>query len=242
MLLLVGMKKPAQGGLVGGFGCGKSFDMSAIDYMKRAVNRAITLGPADMLEYSFHVAKKKASSALIDLRYGATISKTEPGWKPNSAGRYMNTPTDIYALDAMTAAAQLKPDDVIVDVGCGDGFPIAYWLSKGIKNKIIGLEIDPSAAAKARSRFKSIPNVSIVEGDATVEAAKTNGTVFFLFNPFAEPQTKAFENSIRAMKPRLLYLNYNHVDQFSPEHWTVTKTVNAKPDYRQYRFATINPA
>lgn len=216
--------------------------MSAISYMRRAVNRAMTRGPADMLEYSFHVAKKKAASALIDLRYGGVISKTEPGWKPNSAGRYMNTPTDIYTLDAMTDAANISQDDVIVDVGCGDGFPIAYWLSKGIKNKIIGLEIDPRAAAKAIARFKNVSNVTIIEGDATVEAAKTGGTIFFLFNPFAELPTRAFEQSIRSMRPRILYLNYDHVDQFLPEYWTVAKSVNAKPDYRQYRFATLNPA
>lgn len=212
-----------------------------LDYALRALNRARTLGMSDTLEYSFHVAKKAARKTAIDLRYGGVISKTEHNWKPNDAGRYMNTPTDIYALDAITAAAQLKPDDEIVDVGCGDGFPIAYWLSKGIKNKIVGIEIDPSAAAKARSRFKHVSNVTIIEGDATVEAAKTGGTVFFLFNPFAEPQTRAFEQSIRHLKPSILYLNYNHVDQFGADHWSVEKIVNVKPDYRQYRFARVVP-
>lgn len=212
-----------------------------LNYALRAVNRARALGLSDTLEYSFHIAKKAAMKTAIDLRYGGVISKTEHGWKPNERGRYMNTPTDIYALDAMTAAANIGPNDVIVDVGCGDGFPIAYWLSRGIKNKIVGVEIDPAIAAKAKARFKNAPSVTIIEGDATIEAAKTGGNVFFLFNPFAEPQTRSFEQSIRGMASRVMYLNYNHIDQFSADNWKIDYSISKKPDYRQYRFARMFP-
>lgn len=211
-----------------------------LNYALRAVNRARTLGLSDTLEYSFHIAKKAVTKTAIDLRYGGVISKTEHGWKPNERGRYMNTPTDIYALDAMTAAANIGPDDVIVDVGCGDGFPIAYWLSRGIKNKIVGIEIDPAAAKKAKARFSNISNVEIIEGDATVEAAKSGGTIFFLFNPFGEPQTRAFEQSVRGIAARILYLNFDHIDQFPTDQWKIEQVVSKKPDYRQYRFASLS--
>lgn len=69
-------------------------------------------------------------------------------------------------LDIVLKDLDLKPDDSIIDIGCGKGRAIAYMLSHGIINKITGIEINPVVAKIAREWTAKFPNVEIIEGDA----------------------------------------------------------------------------
>lgn len=216
----------------------------SVQYFLRAIKRARANGIGETAGYATHVIVKHARNALLDLRYGGRLSRNlAEEWKrrdpQNDQGRYANMPTDIYALDAMYDRIAVKPTDKIVDVGCGDGRVIAYCLSRGLKNKIVGIELMPDAAEIARARFAKHANVEIAEGDATV--IDPAGDVYFLCNPFQREPTAKFEAMLRGRDVTIAYLNHPHLDCFSPEHWNIDRTNVVKPDYRQYRFAILTP-
>lgn len=57
----------------------------------------------------------------------------------------------------------------IVELGAGTG-PITAQLVKRIKphTRVVVIELDPTLCGRLRSRFHDIPNVDVIQGDATV--------------------------------------------------------------------------
>jgi len=86
-----------------------------------------------------------ARTLATDLRYGAILSGNV-GTRYRQAGAYnvVNTP---YAVLPQVFAGRIGRDDVLVDVGCGKGRVINWWLSRGLRNRMYGIEIDPEVAA-----------------------------------------------------------------------------------------------
>ncbi|CAN5641162.1 hypothetical protein BH24ACT13_BH24ACT13_14410 [soil metagenome] len=124
-------------------------------------------------------------NVLTDRKYG--------GW---SGGSRTSTHADLganlfgsvhyYELPRIFSARnglEITPSDVLVDIGCGKGRVINWWLGLGLANRIIGLEIEELLAIEARKRLQRYPNVHIVAGDA-IDSLPVDGTVFWLFNPF----------------------------------------------------------
>lgn len=108
----------------------------------------------------------------------------------------------------------VKPDDVIIDVGCGKGRVFNYLLYKGLKNKMIGYEINPMVGEKTRKRLARYKNVEIrccnIFDDFPGE-----GNVFYLYHPFKEAMMRAFMNEVQKVaerKPVLLYNNPAHLN------------------------------
>jgi hypothetical protein len=93
-------------------------------------------------------------------------------------------------FDARNGLA-IGPDDVLVDVGCGKGRVINWWLEQGLANKIIGIELDERFARPAAQRLRPFPNVTILHGNA-LDLIPPDGTIFFLFNPFNGTTLRAF--------------------------------------------------
>ncbi len=78
---------------------------------------------------------------------------------------------------------EITSSDVLVDVGCGKGRVINWWLSRGPGSRIIGLEIEEDLAQEAGERLRRYPNVTILAGNA-IENLPADATLFWLFNPF----------------------------------------------------------
>ena len=51
----------------------------------------------------------------------------------------------------------IRPDDVLVDVGSGKGRVLNFWLQKGLRNRIVGIEIDERWAAIAAHHSLNTP-------------------------------------------------------------------------------------
>ncbi len=79
---------------------------------------------------------------------------------------------------------------MLVDIGCGKGRVINFWLHQGLTNRLIGLELDPDVATAAQQRLAPYRNVQIIVGDA-IENLPTDGTLFYLYNPFERPIVEA---------------------------------------------------
>lgn len=164
---------------------------------------------------------------VTDLRFG--------GW----AGGLMANPfaaqgasrvqsTDYAALSRMYRRNRIPigATDVLVDVGCGRGRVINWWLGRGLRNRIIGVEIVPAVAAATARRLAPYPNVEIVCGDA-VDLVPPEGTFFYLYNPFDARVMRRFADALlgsvaHPAKLRILYFNCRHVDVFRGDsRWRV---------------------
>ena len=64
----------------------------------------------------------------------------------------------------LIAAAGIRRDDLVVDVGAGAGALTAALAATGAR--VIAVELDPAHAAQLRDRFGSRPNVELVTADA----------------------------------------------------------------------------
>jgi SAM-dependent methyltransferase len=135
---------------------------------------------------------------VTDLRYGgyAGGARDTGHW---SEGMLGFSSTDYRQLARVFDAAnglEIRPEDILVDVGCGKGRVINWWLGRGLGNRIYGIEIDEKLAESARRRLARWPNVSIVTGDA-LESLPPDATILFLFNPF-------WWNAVELFKERLV--------------------------------------
>ncbi len=128
----------------------------------------------------------------MDMRYGAfaggSIRNRYPG--ATTVGS-----TD-YGLMSQIFGGRVRDDDVLVEVGCGKGRVINWWLAQGYRNRIVGLEIMEEVADKTRARLGRFPNVTIVAGDVLTHIPK-DGTLFYLFNPFDAPTVGRFKEAMR---------------------------------------------
>jgi SAM-dependent methyltransferase len=157
-----------------------------------------------------HQVRKGVRLRLVKTRFGTetvrnyVIDRRYGGW---SGGRVNDAPVDgglgftaadyymLRRLFSPEAGIEVRPDDVLVDVGCGKGRVLNFWLDQGWTNRIVGVELNPELAEWTRRRLAPWPNVEIVCADAT-KHVPTDGTIFFLFNPFGERLLRQFKDSL----------------------------------------------
>ena len=103
-------------------------------------------------------------NALIDLRYGGLLAGAITTRYAHLGAKNV-TNTD-YAYLSNVFKNRIKPTDVLVDIGCGKGRVINFWLGCAPHNRIIGIELDDALAVKTRQRLRKRKNVTIISGDA----------------------------------------------------------------------------
>jgi SAM-dependent methyltransferase len=191
-----------------------------------------------MLNYSFHVVKNAVASAYIDLRYGGALSRDQLHInKHRGPGFNALMHTDWKVLRDIFDKIHIKPDDVLVDVGCGDGRVLNFWLSCGLKNRMVGIEIDEATAAAAAKRYARYPNIRIICADAAI--SDVAGSIFYVYNSFTGEPLKRFADAL-AGKPVKIAL-YNYTDMTPFEGWNV-EYLRSMRDELQYRAAIIAPS
>lgn len=171
---------------------------------------------------AFRIIAKRTYNTGLDLWYykrwfGGSI-------KPVEDGAYPTQSTDYFVLSHVFRRFKPSPDDVLVDVGCGKGRVIAWWLKQGFNNKIIGVEINSKVAEATKLMFKDEPKVNIISGGA-VTMFPQEGTLFYLFNPFDEVVMRQFKEKLDESiqtKITLIYYNCVHVEIFENDpNWKV---------------------
>ncbi len=165
-------------------------------------------------------------NALIDQKFGSLLSGKIPT-KYSDKGAVDTVNSDYIAI-ARLCFGHIDPGDILVDIGCGKGRVIKWWIGQEYGNRIIGIELDPVVAGQTRRRFSHVQNVDILDGDAA-EIIPRSGTIFYLYNPFnrkkmMEFQTQLVKRSHDISRVRLLYNNCKHVDVFeSDDNWRVKR-------------------
>ena len=212
--------------------------MEMAQYVGRAVARLRARGLGDVARYSFHVIKERAYASAIDLAFGGKLCRTDLNEVIYSNGRHTMVHTDYHVLRDIFARVPLASNDVLVDVGCGQGRVINFWLSRGLKNPIIGIEAVEAVAHEARKRYLKYPNVSIVSGDVLAKLPR-NGTLFYLYNPFGDEIVAAFEKAIRPLNARVVFHQNNHMEPFQSDDWRI-EPLNSKDTIYEFKAALIS--
>jgi len=185
-------------------------------------------------------AVRLCRNLLLDLRFGAflggTIRTTHAG-----LGAHDVSNSDYRALSYLFANRILQTD-VLVDIGCGKGRVLNWWLSLGISNQLIGIELDERVARRTAARLRNFRNVHVVAGDA-IERLPVAGTLFYLFNPFTATNLRRLRDKLALLRPlerRLIIIYYNCVDieLFTEDpRWQVERL--ALPDPRLHPAAVV---
>lgn len=150
--------------------------------------------------------------------------------------------TDYSIMPLIFEHVNITPEDILVDVGCGKGRVINFWLSKGYQNKIIGLELDPAIAAQTAAQFAKWPNVEILSGDA-IYNLPYDGTIFYFYNSFSELKVLQFQKRMLDLfshKPvTIVYYRPKSLYLFKNGHWKIN-LINFEKDHGLKRWGRLN--
>jgi hypothetical protein len=211
--------------------------MNALVYSGKIVKSFFKRGIVGTGIYSYHVAIKKIMGLYIDIRYGNKLCVYKIDSKIPECHAVMHS--DYYVLEAIFSREEITSKDVLVDVGCGQGRIINYWLSKGLTNNIMGLEINKEIAEDAIIRYKKYRNIQILQGDA-IEKLPKIGTKFFLFNPFGVRKIAEMAVKLQNKPIEIIYYNYLFLEPFQNDNWNIEIRKSDKEPCK-YRVAIITP-
>jgi len=99
-------------------------------------------------------------------RSDATVAANQR-WFGRWASRYEANPISGWLTriqDEALAALGLRPEDVMLDVGCGTG--AAVRKAARSVHEAVGVDVTPAMVANARRLAVGLPNVDFVEGDS----------------------------------------------------------------------------
>lgn len=134
-------------------------------------------------------------------------------------------------LKRMVNYLKLSKEDTFIDLGCGAGRPVFLVGNLRLK-KVIGVEIRKELADIARRNLINLKlnntPIEIINTDVSVFDV-SEGTVFFMFNPFGEKTfTKVIENIKKSLatnprKIRIVYYSAVYKDLLDSQDWLVSE-------------------
>ena len=113
---------------------------------------------------------------------GVSLFATDEAHLPGN-GAHGSSPTFYFVLDELLGKLELDENSHLLDVGCGKGRVLAYFLWQGLPGRVTGVELDPEMAAVARSWSAKYDRIRVVEG-SVLDLDLSPFTHFYLFNPF----------------------------------------------------------
>lgn len=195
-----------------------------------------------LLAVSVYTLHNFILDSYMDLKYSRRLLKGNKKTPFKHLGSNDTYHTTYAVMPLIFKNVSIKPDDVLVDIGCGKGRVINYWLHKKHRNKIIGLELDPNIAALTASQFSRFKNVSIISGDA-ISNLPDEGTVFYFYNPFTEEKVREFERKISELSQKrpikIIYYNPKSIHIFYNGNWAIDR-INFEKDYGVRRWGRMN--
>ena len=157
--------------------------------------------------------KWAARNLAMDLRFGGSLAGTLPARTEGTA----DVVNSQYSVLPYVFADRIGAHDVLVDVGCGKGRVINWWLSQGLRNRMIGIEHNREVAAATAKRLRRYGNVTIVNEDAT-SWMPDDATVAYMYSPFGVEIMGRFKERVAeeyaGRGVTLLYWNPQFVEVF----------------------------
>jgi uncharacterized protein (TIGR03000 family) len=129
-------------------------------------------------------ARRVTRMAVAEVRGGEeTMRDLRPGSKDDASSRIVFVPTAEKIVEKMLELAEVKKDDVVYDLGCGDG-RIVIMAAKKYGAKGVGIDIDPVRVKEAREAVEKAgvqDLVTIRQGDALKVDDLDKATVVTLY-------------------------------------------------------------
>ncbi len=100
-----------------------------------------------------------------------------------SEGAHDPTATRFFVLEQLFAQMGFDEGSHLLDVGCGAGRALAYFVEAGLPGRATGVELDPALARRARVWATRFAQLSVIEG-SVIDISLRPYTHFYLFNPF----------------------------------------------------------
>jgi SAM-dependent methyltransferase len=164
---------------------------------------------------------RRARTAWSDLRYGSML-KGDIASSYSHLGAHDTAHSSYDVLPALFAD-HVRPEDVLVDIGCGKGRVLNWWLDHYRSHQIYGIELDPVIAEQCRHRLRNFKNVAVLSGDACYLIPE-DGSLFYLFNPFDDAVMRQLSKKIlrkpratNGLLRRIIYYNCKHLDIFESD-------------------------
>ena len=110
-------------------------------------------------------------------------------------GAHDLAPTHYFILEELFSHVTLDEDSHLLDVGCGVGRVLAFFLREGLPGRATGVELDPQLAEFTRSWIRGHDNLDVIQASA-LDLDLAAYTHFYLFNPFAPNILQQFIESI----------------------------------------------
>ena len=135
--------------------------------------------------------------------------------------------TPYGTLQVVLGKERFTADDVILDVGCGLGRPLAYLVDSGFPGTIVGVEINPPVARRAAAWAERYPNIEVICGDV-FELDFARFTHFNMWRPFDPAAFERFVLKLEAQavrKVRVYYLSDTHTGDMPQGRrgWTMVR-------------------
>lgn len=148
-------------------------------------------------------------------------------------------PTKYATLKTLPNYLKISENDVFVDYGCGKGRVVFFIATQTLK-KVIGVDLDKKMIDIAKNNLKNFTAKNSPIEILNLEATKldpSEGTIFFLFNPFGENTLKAVIDNIKKSSianPRRIRIVYHeplYQSVFEKQDWLILEKVidNIKP-------------
>jgi uncharacterized protein (TIGR03000 family) len=158
-ILLVDNVKMAQRGLTRSFTSPPLDTKGTYTYMLKC-----TWEPNNYTKITRTLKVKVDPSAKTELKVDMT--KENPEHKDDIVVRFVPTPSEV--VDAMCRLAKVNKDDVVYDLGCGDGVMVIRAVGKFGAKRGVGIDIDPVRVKESIDNAKKAKvddKVAFREGD-----------------------------------------------------------------------------
>jgi ubiquinone/menaquinone biosynthesis C-methylase UbiE len=144
---------------------------------------------------------------------------------------YVPTPQEV--VDEMLKLAEIKPTDVLYDLGCGDG-RIVVTAAKRYGIRAVGIDINPERISEANENARKAgvtDKVKFVQGDLFQTSLKEPTVLTLYLLPAVN--LKLRPKILDEMKPGARIVSHS----FDMGDWQPEKTVDV--DYRKIYFWTV---
>jgi uncharacterized protein (TIGR03000 family) len=122
--------------------------------------------------------------AVAEVRAGKeTVVDLRPGSKDASSSQIIYVPTPQHVVEKMLEMALVTKDDLVYDLGCGDG-RVVVTAAKKYGSKGVGVDIDPARVKEALANAEKEKVRDLVEirhGDALKVPDLSRATVVMLY-------------------------------------------------------------
>jgi trans-aconitate methyltransferase len=118
--------------------------------------------------------------ASVALALLSDLSSSPAGEKPKVSVSYWPTPQEV--VDKMLDLAKVTKNDVVYDLGCGDG-RIVVTAGKKYGARAVGVDIDPVRVEEARARVKAakVDELVTIRKEDLFKTDLTSATVVTLY-------------------------------------------------------------